>query len=270
MDGILECQNCNNSTTIRVTLCHRCCTQLTKSLKHVTVNMSKLLDETIKRMDSTVSVSEPVRGGDDSFSEPTNRRAADVAEEFKETLWSWREYLQERLRPDSTAVSQPAIAFLSDSTWLMEHTDVIRIDELSGEIYQQIMDGCRQVERVVDLPPDRLTMGGCGADSGYGGECDGTLRGIVGHRTVRCDTCGATYLQDDVRSLKVSAAHDEPRSLATVVKMLNLAGARLRYDTAKKWAQRGHLEPDHIDEGGRKYYTLATVQDTYAQRISAA
>lgn len=148
--------------------------------------------------------------------------------------------------------------------FLASQTDWLRHRPEADEALKAIEDACRQIERIVDRPPDRVVVGMC--------PCGTWLYAIAGADTVACRACGTSYdveasrqqLRDNLEDRLMTGAE-----IATMAAHLGIVASRESARNAiKVWAQRGRITA-HGSQSGSPLYrfgdTLGLLIDAYAR-----
>jgi hypothetical protein len=124
----------------------------------------------------------------------------------------------------------------------------------AGYVLADLDDKVWRLRRIVDLPVERRRLAACGVDG-----CTGSYLYTDGATVATCSLCKATMDIREYRVWQLSTATAKPLPLAKLCRALTAGGVRVNPSTARKWVQRGRLEPDSTDGKGRALYTANQV-----------
>ena len=172
---------------------------------------------------------------------PINLEASERATALNGLLVSWSQMLHE-------ATGEPGEA---GAHYLRANLRHITHHDWAGDMLSELQHAHRRLVQAIDTAPDWRTYGPCHID-----DCPGLIRGKVGDVLARCRTCHEPYDATELKDNLLANAWDERAPLASVIRALNSAGVKIKYDRAKKWAERGKITPDQDGT-----YTMAQVME---------
>lgn len=246
----MNCTHCHAPTADGITLCQRDLSALRDILEQIP---GALEDGEI------TAAKEDVMGGGggspsaaDGSAAPINLDAAEKLRELQETVHTWARMV---LEDDQT----PGLQNVEPVTYLkISVEDIIKRDD-AGEMLDELTRATRRLQRAVDRPPEKISLGRCG--SVYEGvACDDQIITRKGDIEARCRTCGATYNVAEVQASHVSEAWHQFETLTVVVRSLRLTGFRITERSAQRWVKDGELIPTRHRDDGTPIYTLAEVR----------
>lgn len=254
-----ECtaEYCGKELADGIYLCHTHASRLETALADIPAVWEDLRC-TVARLDRAAS--SPGGGGAHQSSRPpVNLDAMDQAQSLRVLLSGWSSYLP-ILRP--IHAEPPAHASL-----LADNMNTVRHCDWAGDLLRELLDALRECRFAMDRAADRISVGRCGALLGDATECPGTLRAIVGATTARCRDCGGSMDVRQRQQWAISEAWHVWGFLPDIVRWLALSGhARIDIEKAKKWVQRGKLDPTACDVASRRHlFTPAAVMATYRE-----
>ena len=256
MHDILDCARCGAQTAAGIHLCLGC----TLHLEHLLDQLpDTILDatDTIAREDKLTRTTPG--GSTDSHPTPANLTAVEEAQHLATVLADWRDEIY-KIHDCQTCPPMP-----DHVNYYQAHTDVIRTRPWANQFLTDLEDNHRALVRVVDLPPERLLLGGCGERQDDGTACPGVIRGVQGRPDAACNSCGAVWDAAELQRWAISEAWHTTAPLAVVVEALRSAGLKLTLKSAQRWASEGDLTPaDHGSRGA--LYTPASVQAVAAAK----
>ncbi|WP_291280022.1 hypothetical protein [Galactobacter sp.] len=173
----------------------------------------------------------------------------------------------------STAAVSSAPINLDALTWRDALARVLRVNHLddqrqdpdrrawqaarsgnAGYVIADLQDKVWRLRRLVDLPVERRRLAACGVEG-----CAGSYLYVQGATVATCQACKATMDVREYREWQLTQATGTPLPLAKLCRVLAKAGVGVKPATARKWVQRGRLEPDSVDGKGRALYTANQV-----------
>ena len=172
---------------------------------------------------------------------PINLEASERATALHGLLTSWS-----RMLYDETGEPGDAGAHYLRAN--LRH--IIRHD-WAGDMLDELQHAHRRLVQAIDTAPDYRTYGPCHIEG-----CAGLIRGQVGDVLARCRVCHEPYDATELKDNLLANAWDERAPLASVIRALNSAGVKIKYDRAKKWVERGKITPDQDGT-----YTMAQVME---------
>ena len=172
---------------------------------------------------------------------PINLEASERAAALHGLLNSWSQMLHE-------ATGEPGDA---GAHYLRANLQHITHHDWAGDMLDELQRAHRRLVQAIDTAPDYRTYGPCHIDG-----CNGLIRGRVGNVLARCRACHEPYDATELKDNLLANAWDERAPLASVIRALNSAGVKIKYDRAKKWVERGKITPDQDGT-----YTMAQVME---------
>ena len=172
---------------------------------------------------------------------PINLEASERATALQGLLVSWSQMLHE-------ATGEPGDA---GAHYLRANLQHITHHDWAGDMLDELQHAHRRLVQAIDTAPDYRTYGPCHIEG-----CAGLIRGQVGDVLARCRVCHEPYDATELKDNLLANAWDERAPLASVIRALNSAGVKIKYDRAKKWVERGKITPDQDGT-----YTMAQVME---------
>ncbi|MHA7144202.1 hypothetical protein ACX80U_05725 [Arthrobacter sp. TmT3-37] len=224
------------------TLCAKHTDSLTRDLAAVG-DVWANLQVTIRRQDATSSA---IGGGATGSRPCMNIDAHDKGETLASVLNGWAGALAGGYQ---TRTATRASAFLA------EHLRMVVKEDWAGDLAQELAESLADCRRATDRALDVISLGVCGF-----GDCPGMVTAIVGGASGRCRECGAVWDVLERQAWMIGQAWHTTGSLRFLVNALREAKhITVRYETLKKWAQRGKLY-GRCDLATREHiYTAADV-----------
>lgn len=255
----------SGAATIEATLCrdYNCevplsngytiCAAHTDRLKRMLARVADVwanLRVTIGRQDATAA---SIGGGATGSRPCINLDAHDKGETLTAVLNGWAGMLD--IRPGRTPGDT--------ASTLAAQLDMIAREEWAGDLLDELREALHDCTRVTDRAADRISLGVCGF-----AKCEGTVVAIVGAHNGRCRECGVIWDAIERQQWMISEAWNATGSLRLLVNALRESKHfTVRYETVKKWAQRGKLY-GHCDLETREHvYTAAGVFQSYLDTI---
>ena len=180
--------------------------------------------DTVARLDARHDTGRPST----TPSTPINLEASERVTTLTGLLTSWS-----RLLHEETGEAGDAGAHYLRTNF----REIIRHD-WAGDMLDELRAAHRRVIQAIDTAPDFRTYGPCHIDG-----CDGLVRGKADDVLARCRTCHEPYDATELKDNLLANAWDERAPLASVIRALNAAGVKIKYDRAKKWVERGKIAP---------------------------
>lgn len=248
---------CEKPLANGITLCHEHTTQLEEALREVPASWQNIYVSACKLDVGAGSVGG--MGGEASGSEPANLDALDKAQTLEVVLRGWAGHL---------SVVSPRFTTPQIATRLFAQLPWIRRQDWAGDLLQELRDALNACNYATDRAADRISLGPCGAPvNGGASECTGTITAISGATTARCRDCGGTISVHERQAWAISEAWHVRAFLPDIVRWLARSGhARIDVEKAKKWVQRGKLQPVACDMATRRHlFTPASVLAVYRE-----
>lgn len=224
---------CATPTADGITLCETHQTSGWALLSQIPDTLTDAQD-TVARLDARRGT-----GRGTTATTPVNLEASQRVTEMTDLLVSWSRMVYEETGQEGDA----------GADHLRHAWQHIIGQDWAGDMLDELDRAHRRVVACVDVPPEVRAYGPCQIDG-----CAGLIRGRVGDVLARCRECGEPYDATVLRDNMLENAWVERAPLASVIRALNAADVKIKYDRAKKWVERGKLTPD---EDGR--FTMAQV-----------
>jgi hypothetical protein len=149
--------------------------------------------------------------------------------------------------------------------WLAEKTDWLALNPTLAGLHPGLLKQYRKACATIDIPPDTMTVGVCGALAACGWPADTfadndrwCTRELVvrpGQRTVMCRDCGTVWDVHRRRHDALQAAWLEPVRPGAIAAALKGWGMQVTLNAVQHWIKKGLLLPAD-EEGGYKRYRL--------------
>lgn len=254
----MTCTQCEATLPPGIHLCAGCVIRLEATLDQIP-DALEAAAETAAKQD--VLGSAGATGGTSSDpAMPINMTASERRTELWEIVVSWARWV---IAEDQRAEQMPS----EPTAYLRASTGEIRLHDWAGDLAAELHEKHAAVMRAVDLPPDIVSLGQCGAEED-GVRCAGTIRGQRGAQAAQCRECGAAYDAPAVQQERIAAAWHVHDTLSRVVRALQLSGYDVKLKSAQRWASSGALASDGKRPDGIAVYTPADVLEV-ASRMRA-
>jgi len=275
-----ECQICALEVGDNAYVCQRCARGLARNLGDVASLAEEVETSHLRqsRMAKSAGVGIVLHVAEEDRPLPYSDRAVLRRRELREVLSGHCAIVSE-----IRGVRAPRQDVASLSQFLLNHVEWLRHRENAADIQREIEYAIHGLRRAIDLPPERLFAGPCGAvdfacqlehdheqDSAACVEtpvpgsppCTGSLFGRSSKAThVVCDTCGSRQEYADRRDWLLKAVEDQLDYAARLSQALSNLGRPVNDATIRKWAERGRLVAHSVDERGRPLYRVGDVMD---------
>lgn len=133
----------------------------------------------------------------------------------------------------------------SAARWLEHRMSAIRLHVDGGQTVEQIRAWHFQIGRVIDRPVPRQFLGDCGSTAIADVACPGSVYGREGKPVARCDTCGAEYEAEKLRTKLLGELDGRLVSAAEAARLSTYLGLPLDREQVRKrinqWAKRGRI-----------------------------
>lgn len=139
--------------------------------------------------------------------------------------------------------------------WLARLMPTITRHPESVEWYGRIAKAYVRTTKAIDLPPERVRAGRC--------SCGEVLYTVTGRETVQCKPCGLRYNVRDMQDAEIARVRDYQDTAMTVIRVLAIAGIKIKRQRLEQWAARGQLTTTTDHRG--TIYTVGHVYDLYNQ-----
>lgn len=250
MAGLDQCTGGDHPTNAQgVTLCHRCVTELEQDLRD-----APFVWQDIQTTGARLDVGGPSLGssGHKAPRPAANLDALDKAQALRVVLGRWASKLPQL---------HPAGDPIRTAFWLITQMPEIRKQAWAGTLQRELREALNSCRYATDRQADRISLGDC-----IGG-CPGIMTAIVGATTARCRLCGESGNVRELQQWIIGEAWHVHWFLPDIVRWLQRSGhARIDVEKAKKWVQRGNLDPVACDTATRReLFTPADVMATYRQ-----
>ncbi|MBG6085826.1 hypothetical protein [Zhihengliuella flava] len=233
-----QCTNTECGAEASQYLCQPCTGRLRGHLFRVP---STIATADATRLGMAVGVSSEGGGGGKAGScSPGSDVIREHLETYRVTLVGWARALAETSHETAPVDTIPA------AEWLTRRLVTIIQHDWAGDLLYELRAAERDILRASDRPTERVTLGECGRPIYSDGRiqpCPGTVKHYEGATYARCDMCSQAYDAVERRTQRIVDAHHVIAPLPQVVRALQLAGYKVKYNTAHKWVQRGKLTP---------------------------
>lgn len=236
----MTCLVCEYTTADGLYLCNHCDTRFRGILDRVPA--------TLKTAAATLSNQgvQPRVGsaGTSAPGAPLNLDMAERLGEYERRLTELAHWVNGREEPKHLRIFTTTFHAAEYLRAMAHH---MRKRDYVADIYQELRDLERRVISAADRPLVKRPLGECGAlsldEHGTVTKCLGVVEGHETATTGRCKECHREHDLTDRITERFAAAWHHVAPLSVVVKALNAAGYPIKYERAKKWAQRGKLAP---------------------------
>lgn len=143
--------------------------------------------------------------------------------------------------------------------WLARLMPTLARHPEATEWYGRIRKAYDRTTKAIDLPPERVRAGRC--------SCNAVLYTVAGRETVQCKPCGLRYNVADMQDAEIAKVRDYQDTAMTVIRVLGIAGIKIKRKRLENWAARGQLTTTEDHRG--KIYTVGHVYDLYNQMEGA-
>lgn len=235
------CTHCDKDLPDGLFLCNDGAADLTRILGRV----RDTLNTAGGTLTNTAVVPAPIGGGGtgaESAGLPYSVDMSDRVAAYQEVIGHWSKMVATAYPQDGPAPVDTVRA----GAWLRNRIGIIRGNATAGTVLVELQYAERRVISAADRNTPKITLGVCGTPVWVGPaivRCDGTVTGRENTDHARCETCFTEHSARARITAKISEAWHILAPLPQIVKALNAAGYKLRYDTAKKWATRGKIAP---------------------------
>lgn len=234
------CAYCEAETPDGVYLCHDDARALTKALGRVSDVLHTARD-TLTNM-SVGNASVGGGGASAGSAAPIHLGMMDNLDTYAAVLGGWTRTLTgdqygPREQPDTPA---------GNARTLTRRLPSIRLEDWAGDLLDELLDAERDIVQAADRVTPKVTLGACGRlwlEEATIVRCPGTVKAHEGYDRAVCDSCQEVTSAAERRAGILAEAWHVLAPLPQIVKALNAAGHKLKYDTAKKWVTRGKIAP---------------------------
>jgi len=148
---------------------------------------------------------------------------------------------------------------------IAQHLDWLRHRPQIEEALPELIDACRELERITDRPPDRQVVGAC--------ECRAVLYAVARQKVITCKDCGESWDVAATRETLLNYAQGyvfTAAEIAGLLAHLDPDGNRMRLrKRINAWASRG-LIVSHGTRDGAPTFVLRDVLDRLTPRSLTA
>lgn len=255
MTDLPTCDRCGQLVHDQSYVCDRCSRDLARDLALV-ARLAGEVTVTVARLSRT---GQPGRRVDPNPPLPVNLSAAYDHSAAVTVLLTWARHVSyERgdALPTVRLDRERPIAVLA--LWLAapDRLRWLRHRPEADEAFDEMLDACRLLVRVVDRAAERWYAGRCGVDG-----CQAELYPVAGASTVICRDCGSRHDLDERKSDLLVQAEDQLASASWCAATLTRLGVPCRTNTVVKWGARGRLLGHGVDALGHPLYRLGDVRD---------
>lgn len=236
----MTCLVCEYTTAAGLYLCNHCDTRFRGILDRVPATLktaaATLANQGVQPRVGSAGTSAP--------GAPLNLDMAERLGEYERRLTELAHWVNGREEPNLLRIFTTTF-HAAEYLRAMAHT--MRQREYVADIYLELRDLERRVISAADRPLVKRPLGECGAlgldEQGTVTKCPGIVEGHETATTGRCKECHREHDLTDRITERFAQAWHHVAPLSVVVKALNAAGYPIKYERAKKWAQRGKLAP---------------------------
>lgn len=200
---------------------------------------------------------------------PWNEHAAQIATELHSTLNAWALDLDQRggiddRDPLSLVTTEPADV----AAWLLRNITAFQRNEEAGQAVDEIGDAIVRARRAIDLPPDKVFAGPCGARLDDEQDCDEDLYGRPGKLRCWCMSCGAEHDMEKRREWMLSVVEDQVTHSGLLSGLVTSLGVPIASSTIRHYASRGRIKVISTDARRRPMYRIGDVLDVFLKRAA--
>lgn len=143
--------------------------------------------------------------------------------------------------------------------WMATQVDWLRHRHEAGEAFDELLDACSLLQRVVDRPAARWYAGPC--------VCGSHLYPRAGAKVIRCGDCHREHDPQTRKAEMLDRIEDEWAIPEQISHVLTALGVKCTSSMVRGYAFRGRLAPHPELAGGRRRYRIGSVRElVYEQR----
>jgi hypothetical protein len=266
----MNCLTCKAPTDHDFYLCLECLDTLTGVLEAVPAVMDEL-DVNIAKLSKR---GKPGSGGGGTSihgAAPVDQSAMDVKHNLKRAVISTAAAVA-HITHDHPAVTS---TMEQVCVWLAEKVDWLALNPALAARHGVLLDQYRKACSTIDIPPDRLTVGKCGARTAcawpyneypfsQGDQwCQRELVVRPGQRTVKCTECGTQWDVHQRRKDALNAAWLEPVRPAAIAAALKSWGMQVTLKAVQRWIEKDQLVPADTDGRYKRYRLIEAYNLAY-------
>lgn len=209
-----------------------------------------------------------------------NANASELHDDARNVLSTWIRHLCESrgiqlvdprfigpLRPGE--MRGPGNTAVGYAKWLHANVSTIANDEAAGECVDELADIRKRIERTVNRPQPRVTLGRCPTWIEEAQKaCGKALSAPADAITIRCRDCGQTHR---VARLQLLLVGDQEREKVTMARVRELnrnlpPEYRIPESTMRQWIAKEQLKPRGHTDDGEPLYLWRDVRTLRAER----
>ncbi|PRB78256.1 hypothetical protein CQ012_02385 [Arthrobacter sp. MYb214] len=237
----MTCLVCEYTTVEGLCLCNHCDTRLRAVLDRVPATLrtaaATLANQGVQPRVGSAGTSAP--------GAPLNLDMAERLGEYERRLTELAHWVNGREEPKHLRIFTTTFHAAEYLRAMAHH---LRKREFVADIYLELRDLERRVISAADRPIQKRPLGECGAllmddATNVITRCAGVVEGHETATTGRCRECHREHDLTQRITDRFAQAWHHIAPLSVVVRALNDAGYPIKYERAKKWAQRGKLHP---------------------------
>lgn len=237
----MNCSICESDTVDGLFLCNHCDTRFRAVLDRVPATLRTaqvtLANQGVQPRVGSAGTSAP--------GAPLNLDMAERLGEYERRLTELAHWVNGSEEPNRLRIFTKtfhAAEYLRAMAHHMRQRDYV------ADIHLELRDLERRVISAADRPIQKRPLGECGAllmddATNVITRCAGVVEGHETATIGRCKACHREHDLTDRITERFAQAWHHIAPLAVVVRALNDAGYPIKYERAKKWAQRGKLHP---------------------------
>jgi hypothetical protein len=268
----MKCLSCKAQTENEFYLCWDCLDHLRGVIEDIPLIMAEL-DVNVAKLSVR---GKPGAGGSGGSSihgaAPVDQTAVDVKHDLKKGVVAAAAAVA-RISHDHPAVSSNTEQVC---VWLAEKADWFALNPSLAEWHGRLLRLYRKACATIDIPPDTMTVGVCGAlvacgwpenFESFAGDLWCTRELVIrpGQGTITCRDCGTLWDVHQRRKDALEAAWLEPVRPGAIAAALKGWGMAVTLNAVQHWIKKGLLIPAD-EEGGYKRYRLVEAHEL-AHRI---
>ena len=238
----MSCTNCDHHTPDGLHLCNWCHERFTALLGRITDTL-KTAQDTLANQ-GHFGHGEGGVGTRDGAPAPINLDMSERLGEYRRRVVELASWTNATFEPGNPRIfTTPQIA----GRYMHANTNALRKHPQVGDMYSELWNLERRVLSAADRPLVKRPLGECGAleltDDETITRCDGTVEGHETATTGRCKKCHREHDLTERITTRLTQAVNHRAPLLQIVGILNKAGYKINYNTAKSWLKRGKLAP---------------------------
>jgi hypothetical protein len=159
-----------------------------------------------------------------------------------------------------------ALVLAGELEWLRRRSE-------AAEALDDLGVACRELVRLVDIPPESVYAGPCWADVQIGADlvqCQAELYARLGADVVRCPACRADHAVAERREWLLGQVYDVLATAATIAGAMTSLVRPVTVDMIDGWERRTRLHVRGHDRDGRRLFRVGDVAAILAERHAKA